>query len=281
MNFNIRQSFEIFLKNPQVMLLFVMYLLILASLFPLLIYTFNTISFYIVAFVFILFACAFFAGWFGMIKFVILNNDEKSPEEELKIRHNSFKNAFFESVAKYILPVLFFILLIIGYIYGINKLADLFFGKPVDILNQMTMLNGDTDALYNFASTIPKDALKVIVERNIFRYLALLLYGLITFYSIPSLFFNEKNNPLLALKNGLVALFKKPFQTLFLFLTIVLIHILLVFFDAISTTNQVLMFIALVVRVSFFAYIIVLIFNVYEKNFTLNNNNGADSIGQN
>lgn len=90
------------------------------------------------------------------------------------------------------MPVLFFILLIIGYIYGINKLADLFFGKPVDILNQMTMLNGDTDALYNFASTIPKDALKVIVERNIFRYLALLLYGLITFYSIPSLFLMKK-----------------------------------------------------------------------------------------
>lgn len=44
---------------------------------------------------------------------------------------------------------------------------------------------------------------------------------------------------------------------------------MLVFFDAISTTNQVLMFIALVVRVSFFAYIIVLIFNVYEKTLPL------------
>ena len=79
------------------------------------------------------------------------------------------------------------------------------------------------------------------------------------------------------------ALVKETFPLLKagIFLILLFSHVILVFFEKISFINPVLMFIALVLRVSFIAYVIVLIFSVYEKNFTDNGNNGTDRIREN
>ena len=281
MKFNIQKSFEILIKNPYIMLLLVTYLLITASAFPVAVYTYKTASFYIITALLFFFTCAFLSGWFGMIRCIVSCKETKDPEEEMKIHYHYFKNDFFSSITNYILPVIFYILLLIGFIYGISRLADVFFGKPADILNRLALYKGDTDALYNFAVTVPKDALKVIIERNLFKYSALLLYFFLTFYSIPALFFNACKSPLSGLQKGFLALFKKPFFTLLLFLLIVLTHILLIFIEAVSVVNNILMFIALVLRVSFLAYVVVLIFSVYEENFTADCYNGPDCVGKN
>ena len=282
MNFCIKNSFKIIADNPHIMLLLVTYLLAFSGLLSAGIFFAGKPVFTVMLVLIFLLTCAFIAGWLGMIKYLLLSEETDNQEEILKNKYKSFSIGFFSSVANYILPVLFFIVLFIFFIKGIISLTDTVFNGSQELFGQIGTLIGDKDALYNYISTLPEDKLIAVIKINLFIYSCILSYLLLTFYAIPATFFNEKSsNPLLGLKNGLIAFFKKPLQTLGLFLFLLLIHTILVFFEGISVINQILMFIALVLRVSFITYIVVLIFSVYEKNFAHNCNNGSDGVGEN
>lgn len=280
MKFNLKESFETLAKNPHITLLLVTYFLIIAGLLPLMAIQTEKLRFFLIMFLLLLLTGAFLAGWFGMIKCVVSYKEKGDMEEDLKNRYESFRNGFFSSIPLYMLPVIFYIILLFIFGKGLLYAADYIFGDPSEFLAQAVLFSGDKDALMNFLATIPKETMASIAERSIFVYTSFLFYLLITFYSIPSLFFNCTRNPLTGIKKGIIALLKKPLGTISLFLSIILSHIAIVFLEAISTVNQILMFFALVLRVCFIAYVVVLIFSVYEKNFACDSNNGSDRLGE-
>lgn len=272
-----KKSLNLIMKNPYVILLLVIYLVIVASAFPVLILKAGVLAFILL----ILLTSAFFAGWFGMIKFVVSYKETGNDEEDMKNQFSAFKNEFFSSIPSYILPLIFYILIFVGITVAILVGADKFIGHDNELLNQVAAMAGNQDVLYNFITTLPDEAKLVIVKRCIFIYSCFILYFYLTFYSIPALYFQKTSNPVLGLINGLIALIKKPFLSIGLFILILISNILLTFIEAICAYySSALMFITFVLRIYFAAFIVVLIFSVYEKYFADNCDNGTDSIGQ-
>lgn len=272
-----KKSLNLIMKNPYVILLLVIYLVIVASAFPVLFVKAGILAFVLL----ILLTSAFFAGWFGMIKFITSYKETGNVEEDMKNQFSAFKNEFFSSVPSYILPLIFYILVFVGITIAILVGADKFIGHDNELLNQVAAMAGNQDVLYNFITTLPDEAKLVIVKRCIFIYSCFILYFYLTFYSIPALYFQKTSNPFLGLLNGFIALFKKPFLSIGLFILILISNILLTFIEAIfAYFSSALMFITFVLRIYFAAFIVVLIFSVYEKYFTDNCDNRADSIGQ-
>jgi len=281
MKFNMEKSGAIILKNPNIILLLVIYLLIAATLLPLVVLSYSKgVIFYIFSILVFLFTCAFFAGWFGMIKAVIQYKEAPNPIEDIQKRHKAYKEGFFASIPVHILPLIFYVLLIIGFMWVLFYAADYLFGKPYDVINGIAALKNDLDAIMNFISTLPKEVIDTIKRRSLFLYSGFVVYLLLTLYSVPALYFNKSKNPLIGLKNGFLAFIKKPAGSFVLFLALALAHIFLIFFEAVSVINSVLMFIAMILRVYFTAYMVVLIFEVYETNFTADCNNRPDSLGE-
>ena len=272
-----KKSFNMTMKNPYIMLLLVVYLLVVASVFPILFFKLGQFA----AILLILLTSAFFAGWFGMIKFIVSYKETGNLEEDMKNQFSSFKNEFFSSIPNYILPLIFYMLLFAGVISLILFLADKFIGQENELLNQVAAMTGNQDVLYNFITTLPAETKLVIIKRCIFIYSALVLCFYLTFYSIPALYFQKGSNPLSGLLNGIRTLYKKPFKSIGLFILILIANILLTFFEAIAAYySNILMFIAFIIRIYFAAFIVVLIFSVYEKHFTDNSDNGPDSLKQ-
>ncbi len=281
MNSDLIKPFITLSKNPQITLVFVIFLIVLAMFAPFVVFNAGKNIFILLVILALLFVSAFMSGWFGMIFHVLKNRCSNNPEEEIKNAHESFKSGFFGSIPQYMPSIIFYILLFSGFLYLISYVADLIFGKLDNIVMQLASFGADQDAIYNFLKTLPKESVVMLAKRSIFFYLSVLLYLLLTFYSIPALYFGKKINPLCAIKDGIVALFKKPFYSSFMFFSIVITHFLLIFIEAVSVVNEFFMFVALVLRVCFLAYVVVLIFSVYEKNFALNCNNGPDCLGEN
>lgn len=282
MDFCIKKSFRTLFDNPHIMLLFVTYLLAFSGLISAVVFVAGKPLFYVAVILIFLLTCAFFAGWLGMIKCLVAFKETDNAEENLKNKYTSFSIGFFSSVANYILPVIFYFILFMVFIRGLLSLASNIFNGSIETAGHIAALMSNQDALLNYLSTLPDNELIALVKFNAFVYFGILLYLFLTFYAIPSVYFNEKTaNPLSGLKNGFLSLCKKPFYSAGIFLILLFSHVILVFFEKISFINPVLMFIALVLRVSFIAYVIVLIFSVYEKNFTDNGNNGTDRIREN
>lgn len=280
MNSSFKKTFNILAKDPVIMLLFIVYLIAFASFVPIVFAQAGKYAFFILSFLWLLLTAAFFSGWFGMIKAASEYKEKEDPEEDLKNKYNLYKTGFFASIPNYMLSLVFYILLFAGFCYLIFHLTDYFLGKPDEIIKQLASVSNNQDALLNFIQTMPETTKMLIIKRSAFLYTGFLVYFLLTFYSVPALFFNCSINPLKGLKNGLAALFKKPLLTLGLFTGLLLTHILIIFFERISVGYNIVMFLALILRVYFIVASIVLIFSVYEKNFASNCNNGCNSVGE-
>lgn len=281
MNLSIKQSINILSKDPHITLLLVSYLLIMAMLLPTLLTQKNELSFFIVLFLMFIFSCAFFSGWFGMIKSCVLYKEKEDIEENLKQKYDSFKMGFFGSIPTYILQIGFFILILIGVIHSLSVISNHLFGKTDEIITQIAMIANSKEAIANFLSTLPEEVVINLVKKSVFSYTGIFLYVFLTMYMIPALYFSGRKNPLIGIKDGLVAIIKKPFFSIGLFLTLVLIHGMIVLIEGLSIFSQITMFLSLILRVCFIAFVVVLIFSVYEKNFTANNNNGSNGLREN
>lgn len=281
MKFNIKKSAKILIKNPNIMLLLVSYLLIMASILPIVVFSYGRIVFFIFIILLFLFTCAFLAGWFGLVKSIVECKSSPYFDDDIKKRYEEFKNSFFTSIPTFMPSLIFYILLLMGYMYLLTYLADYFIGKPDEVINGLAALKSDQDAIINFLSTLPKDVIDTIIKRSAFLYLGSIVYLVLMLYSVPALYFSSKPNPFIGLKNAVLAFIKKPLGSFFLFLGLAICHIALIFFEAISVLNSGLMFVALILRISFITYVVVLIFSVYESNFTLDCNNGGNGLGEN
>lgn len=277
----LKKTFNILAKDPVIMLLFIVYLIALTSFIPVVMLQIGKYTFYILAFLWLLLTAAFFSGWLGIIRAAVEYKEKENPEEDLKNKYTLYKEGFFTSIPNYMLSLIFYIFLFAGFCYLIFYLADYFLGKPDEIVKQFVSVSNNQDALINFLQTMPETTRMLLIKRSAFLYTGLFIYALLTFYSVPALFFNCSINPLKGLKNGFISFFKKPFFTIGLFISLILAHILIVFLEALSVGYGIFMFLALILRVYFIVTSIVLIFSVYEKNFASNCNNGCDSVGEN
>ncbi len=277
MNCLFKKSFSILMKNPYILLLLVLYLVITASVFQILFYGSVQIG-YILLF---LFTAAFFAGWFGMVKFLVAYKETGNLEEDLKNQFYSFKHEFFSSVSTKILPISVYFLLSAGICCALVYCADKFIGQGNEVLKQISAITNNKDILYNFITTLPDETKIMLFKRSMFLYLSLILFSFCTLYAIPALYFNKSANPFLGILNGIKAIFKKPLFSVGLYVLILFANIVLTFFEAIAAyINQPMMFIMFTIRIYFAAYVVVLIFSVYEKHFAFNCNNGPDCIGE-
>ena len=281
MKLNFKEAYQVLAKNPHITLLMVIYLLIMVSLLPILFVQKAEISFYFVLFLMFALTSAFFAGWFGMIKACVLSNQDDDTEESLIKRYECFKVDFFASIPCYILSIGFFILMSAGVFYGISILGDYLFGREDEVITQLATVMNSKSALENFLSTLPPETVNRFFKKVLYSYGCYLSYLFLIIYITPSLYFNKTKNPLIAIKNGLLGIIKKPFGTVLFFVLLLIMHGFITTLEAVSIINQVLMFLSLVLRICFIAYAIVLIFLVYEKNFAFDNNNGSDRLGEN
>lgn len=301
-----KKSLDIVKDNPFITLYFVLYLIVLFLITPFLIAGRNMLIAMILGILMLLLTCAFISGWFNMIKTSTLNyKKDKTPEQKLE-EAVKLKNDFFAGVSEYILPVIVGTVIIIGLFYIHSYLSDLIFGKIDKVIYDLSKYTNDTEALKNYFVTLPESTWAVIFKKSIFSYIACSLITLFFLYWSASLYMNKNCTsfaaPFSAIWYAIKVMFKNFFQTAFVFIILMIINFILISIQAFFMENVVISFITMILRIYFAAYIVVLIFDLYEANKLKNaacscticggiqtettpaieqnnSNNGTDSIG--
>ncbi|MCD8025196.1 MAG: hypothetical protein LUE64_06640 [Candidatus Gastranaerophilales bacterium] len=277
MNFTLKESFLLLAANPHLTLLFVIYLLIYVSMCPLVVWSYGSHFFILIVSLIFLFAAAFFSGWFGLIKFDIANKAGKTTQEH----YSKHKEAFFASIPSYMLSLIAFGFLFFIVYYILGYLSIIIFAMSEEDSRQFLAILSNADSIVNLVNTCPEQIKTLLLRRSIFLYGGLSLYLFLNLYSIPALYFSNSKNPLIALKNGLCALFKRFFENLALFFSVIAFFAIVFVFRIYTYNSEIAAFLALVLCVSFAVYILVLLFSIYEANFADNCNNGGNCLGQN
>jgi len=288
-----KKSFNIIKDVPFITLYFVLYLIILFLIIPFVIAGRNTLIASLISVLVMLLTCAFLSGWFGMIKCATDNYKENKTPDEKIAEMGKLKDSFFCSVAGYILPVIAGFILFIILLYLLNSyLSDVLFGKIDNVIVQSAKYANDPEALKNFFVSLPDSTWNVIFKKSIFSYIITSILTLASLFWAASLYINTKHpaNPLYAIVDGVATMFKTFFETFAIFIFFIVVNFFLMFLSTFFIQNVIISFLSMILRIYFAAYIVVLIFNLYEKckksapeNIlpALNRDNGADSIGEN
>ena len=277
--------------NPFITLYFVLYLIVLFLIIPFLAGR-NIILGMIIGVLILLLTCAFVSGWFNMIKASTVHYKEnKTPEEKLE-EALKLKNDFFCGVSGYILPIIAGTILTIALFYLHSYLSDVIFGKIDTVIYELSKYANDAEALRNYFVSLPNSTWAVIFKKGIFSYIACNLITLFFLYWGASLYLNKdcSTNPFFAIVDSIKTMFKKFPQTFLVFILLTLANFVLISLQAIFIENVIISFITMILRIYFAAYMIVLIFDLYESDKTKicekiciknNSDNRTDSIGEN
>ena len=282
----IKNSFSIVAKNYTISLFFVLALTLLTftssklGMMPAIL-GFLTIG------VLIIFLCAFFAGWYGMIKTSIINSYKKrSKEEELRDIF-SLKSEFLGYVGSHILPVflgfvLYFILVVLTFNLS-TILAEKFVGNIDFLYNDTKGIINSSEALAKYVLSLPKEKLMLLAGWELVLLVSVGLFNLFTMFWFSALYMNKtgSRNIFKALWGSILAVFKKPLSVIGFNLLIALLCFIVSQLSIVGRLHPVLSFIYMVLWVYFFVFINVLIFNYYGKNFGNIGDTGADSVGEN
>ena len=281
----IKNSFNIVIKNYTITLFFVL-CLILVSLVSTRLNSMPTILGFCTIIGLFFFICAFFAGWFGMIKVAIENSyQEKTKEEELK-DILSLKGEFLNFVGSHIFPmILTFILysiLLIVYFNVVVALADKFVGNIDFLYNDTKNILNSESQLVQYFSTLPKEKITLIFAWQLVLILSVFVFNLFTLLWVPALFLNKSNskNSFKAFLSSLSVIFQKPFGVIGFNLLLGVFYFVVSQLSILGKLHPVLSFLYMVLWVYFFVFMNVLIFNYYGKNFGNLSDIGANSIGQ-
>ena len=224
-----------------------------------------------------------------MIKTSVVSfKENKTPEEKFE-EAVKLKNDFFCGVSEYILPVITGAVAITALFYFHSYLSDLIFGKIDAVIYELGKYANDTEALKNYFVSLPNSTWELIFKKSIFSYAVCSLISLFFLYWGASLYLNKNcsKNPFLAMGDAIKFMFKNFFQTVAAFILLVIINFALMTFQALFVQNVIISFITMILRIYFAAYMIVLIFDLYEANeptcaqIADNSDNGTDSIGEN
>ncbi len=268
MNSNIfSKAFDVVKDSPFVTLYFVLYLIVLFLIIPVMLAGKNMFLTSILSVLALLLTCAFMAGWFGMIKTaIVLYKKEKSPEEKLE-EAIKLRNNFFCSVSNYILPVIFGFVVLVALLYLHSYLSDVLFGRIDNVLGEISKYSNNQEAFKTYLLNIPESTWNIITKKAVFSYLVCSFLTMVFLFFASSLYLNKKCslNPFFAAVDSVKTMFGKFFETVLIFIFLIVLNFILMTLQAFYINNVVISFITMILRIYFAAYIIVLIFALYEN----------------
>ncbi len=281
----IKNSLNIVLKNYTITLFFVLCLILISlvssrlSAMPTILGLCTIVGLFV-------FVCAFFAGWFGMIKVAVENSyQEKTKEEELKDIF-ALKGEFLNYIGSHIIPTLlgfisYFILMVV-FFNVVSILADKFVGNIDFLYNDTKNILNSKEALVQYFSTLPKDKIALIFSWQLVLLLSVFVFNLLTLFWFPALFLNTlgSKNPFRAFLNSICAVFKKPLGVVGFNLLLGVFYFVISQLSILGNLHPILSFLYMVLWVYFFVFMNVLIFNYYGKNFGNLSDIRTNSVGQ-
>ena len=281
-----KKSFNIVKDSPFITLFFVLYLIALFLVIQAMVTAKNFALAGIIGILLSLLTCAFISGWFGMIRTsVLVYKEDKTPEEKLN-EAIKLKNDFFSGVSTFILPMFAGFLVFTALLYGHSCLSDILFGKIDDVLYNLSKYANDPEAFKNYFISLPNSTWNLIFKKSVFPYVTLCLITLTFLYWAASLYLNCNCsiNPVRALIDSFKTMFLNFFETISIFILLTIVNFVLMLMQAVFIDNVIISFIAMILRIYFAAFIIVLIFDLYDskqKKCTTDCNNRTNCFGQN
>ena len=226
----IQKSISIIIDNPILTLSFVIYLIFLTLIMPKLFVGQNIILFVTILLLLLVFTSAFFAGWLQMVKTAITNSKKENRNDEEKIKDfSSMKNDFFAAIPVYILPLLGGIILYIVMFFlliAFNiKFANHFIGRLDFLVEKINSLPQDAQALHNFLTSLPQEKLMILWSWQFLFVITTGIFNFLMMFWASALYYPEKetSNPLVALKNSLIVIFKHPIRSAALYIFIIIL----------------------------------------------------------
>ena len=272
----IKQSFKVVGLNPSLALFFILFLLTFNFLLAYILMAKTIIVALLLSFCAFLLLISFFSGWLGLIKNIAKND---------YVCEKPFAT-FLEEIGKNIIPiaialfVYFFVMLSVILLTG--EVNFKIFGNP-DAIFQEIMVKAQSPAVFSEYIKNLTDEQKFLIygwQLTIFFMTSVVNY-LFMFYPCALLDKIDTNvflKPFIALKKTFVFTFKNFAKTLGLYLLTGVFSIVLMFAKQLLSTLKFGGIIFLFLYIYFVIFIVVLIFNYYEKN---NCSDGCDSIGEN
>ena len=284
----IKKSISIIIDNPILTLSFVIYLIFLTLLLPKIFISQNLIVFALTIIVALLLTSAFFAGWLQMVKTAISNSKKEKKNDEEKIKEFiDIKNDFFVAIPVYILPLLGGIVLYIimfSLIVAFNiKFANHFIGSLDFLVEKLNSIPKDTQGLQAFLEALPQEEILIIWYWQILFLFTIGLFNFFMMFWASALYYPQKctTNPLSALKNSLLVIFKHPIKSFTLYLFILFLGFIFRTMGVFFSTNVILYFIFMILAIYFWVFVFVLIFDYYESRFYNHGDNGCNLLGEN
>ncbi len=282
----IKKSYETTVNNPTIMIFWVAYLFIIPICSQILLKTQGSFLFIAALLMIILLNSAFFAGWFAIIKKAVKNADKVYLDADEKYKDILSLNAvFFGSIPSYILPVLgVFVIYAAGYTLWLmtaTLFAQKFIGNIDFLIENIKNISGSTAQTLQYLQSLSVDQLKVIYGWQIFLVFAITVFGLFTLFLPAALYFEKDNkkNPLKAFVDSAKTILKRPLGVLGFSLVIQFLFFILMTAQILCMFNIFLYFVYLVISIYITVFMVVLLFNYYDKRFADNSYNGSDSIG--
>lgn len=215
-------------------------------------------------------AVAGVAGFFNTLRSTI----DSEYKNDKSADYNNFEllKTFPKGVAEYFLPALGIILLymlITFLMFNIavfigSKLIGMFSFTPEDLTKAL----GSMEALTAFQKNISPDDMAKLSKWHLLYMVLTSIMTYLLIYWLPETFYNTKNS-LLALFRAVKKALTKPFDTLKLFVTVMLINIITSILMALLLPVPVLMFLVYFVYFYGLIYILMLIFNYYRERFVI------------
>ena len=262
------KAFNVVKDSPFITLYFVLYLIILFLIIPVMLAGKNIFLTSILSVLSLLLTCAFMAGWFGMIKTaVVAYKKDRSPEEKLE-EAMRLKNNFFCSVSNYILPVILGFVVFVALLYLHSYVSDILFGKIDNVLSDISKYSNNQEAFKTYLLTLPESTWSTIIKKGTFSYIVCSFLTMVYLFWAASLYLNKKcsENPIYAIGGAVKTMFQRFFETILIFVFLIVLNFVLMSLQAYYIDNVVISFVTMILRIYFAAYIIVLIFDLYEEN---------------
>lgn len=216
-------------------------------------------------------AAAFFGGWFYMLKKAVILSKEVFVLDEDRARATlNLIKEIPAGIGAYFLPFIgmsLFFLVIISCAGGIIYVIGMNFIGSVD-LNALQLQQAMTSAqgIKTVVDTMPMDQLLKLNNWNLLFLAVSSILSYLMLLWLPEMLFKTKN-PFKAFFTSVAKIFKKPLNTLKLFLYLTFVNFLLSFISTFALFNSFIYMLMMIVYFYFMVYAFVLIFLYYDNEF--------------
>ena len=265
---NIKNSFDLIIKNSAVMqpiILFILFLMFF-NMFMGMNVLYNPNMGIIFIILSVLLFSAFISGWLYTIKYAVDNYkkfDKKDPEYAVKIGKYNIDTLkkFFIGVGEYFIPALFVVIISI-----VTSNLLIYAGLKLLHINNLDFL------IKSFSAQTAQDLPKFNLTQAIFlMYIALItfVFHFITLFWLPEIFYKTKNS-IIALFKSVVFLFGHFLTSVILYAFLIFIFFVFQFLSIFAMLNQILVLIMFILFLYLITYSIVLIFMTYKDTMVKN-----------